>query len=251
METTISVPTPKTPTKRELDRDDRLRIQTLFFDANWDRAKICLQTGYTYDQRLIEWVTASRENRETPWCAIPDILGWDCGEKAIRTAFKKHVDWTDDQWDKVLWSDETWAQPGRHRRVWVTRRSDEAFKTDCWMFWGAISGKYGRHKGIFWEKDWETINEGSYSGIIIPLVDEILQQYPELVFQQDNAPGHSSAFTCSVLERAQIKVIYWPANSPDLNPIETIWNWMKDYIDDYYPQVHSSYPRLKRAIQEA
>ncbi|PQE05394.1 Transposable element Tc1 transposase protein [Rutstroemia sp. NJR-2017a BBW] len=106
METTISVPTPKTPTKRELDRDDRLRIQTLFFDANWDRAKICLQTGYTYDQinyalthrltpqkqkrgrhlvlntpqrkRLIEWVTTSRENRETPWCAIPDILGWDC-----------------------------------------------------------------------------------------------------------------------------------------------------------------------------
>jgi len=48
------------------------------------------------------------------------------------------------------------------------------------MFWGLISGKYGRHRGFFWEKDRETINEGSYCGIIIPVVDEILQQYPEL-----------------------------------------------------------------------
>jgi hypothetical protein len=50
------------------------------------------------------------------------------------------------------------------------------------MFWGTISGRYGRHKGIFWEKDWETINKGSYSGIIIPLVQEILQEHPDLQF---------------------------------------------------------------------
>ncbi|PQE05125.1 actin associated Wsp1 protein [Rutstroemia sp. NJR-2017a BBW] len=93
MATAMSVPTPKTPTRRELSRDDRLRIQTLYFDTNWDRTKICLQTNFTYDQinyalthrltpqkqktgrhvvlntpqrkRLIEWVTASPENRET------------------------------------------------------------------------------------------------------------------------------------------------------------------------------------------
>jgi hypothetical protein len=34
-------------------------------------------------------VTASRENRETPWIAIPRILGWDRREAAIRTAFKR------------------------------------------------------------------------------------------------------------------------------------------------------------------
>jgi hypothetical protein len=48
------------------------------------------------------------------------------------------------------------------------------------MFWCSISGKYGRHRGSFWEKDWETINEGSYLGIILPIVDEILQIHPEL-----------------------------------------------------------------------
>lgn len=45
-----------------------------------------------------------------------------------------------------------------------------------WMFWGSISGNYGRREGLFWEKDWETINESSYSGIIILLVQEIYQR---------------------------------------------------------------------------
>jgi transposase len=234
-------------------------------------------------------VTASKENRQTPWTDIPQILGWECGEKAIRTALKKegyarrvarkkcplteesrlarlawaiqYYDWTDEQWDKILWSDETWTQPGRHTKIWVTRRPEEVNHKDCvqsrfqrkigWMFWGSISGKYGKHKGLFWEKDWETINEGSYCGIIIPMVDEILQQYPELQFQQDNAKGHASAFTKSVLKAAEIRVIEWPPYSPDLNPIEELWDDMKDYIQEHYPQVHRSYKRLRQAVQEA
>lgn len=312
------LPTPK-QTRPQLSRDERLRVQTLFFDANHTRSQICLETGYTYDQvcyaithrltpqkkkcgrkvllttpqrkRLIQWVTTSRENRETPWIEIPGILGLDCGEWAIRTAFKKegfvrrisrkkpplseenrikrlewakeHINWTDDQWDEILWSDETWAQPGSHARVWTTRKigEEEVYYKDCiqskyrkkigWMFWGSISGKYGRHRGLFWEKDWESINEGSYSGIIIPIVDEIIGQYPELSFQQDHAPGHSSAFTRSVIAAAGFRVIVWPPVSPDLSPIETIWDDMKDYIQEHYPQVHSSYKRLRTAIQEA
>jgi hypothetical protein len=75
-------------------------------------------------------VTASRENRETPWPEIPQILGFDCGEYAIRSAFKKegfgrrverkkcplteagrlerlawaveHYDWPDERWDEIL-----------------------------------------------------------------------------------------------------------------------------------------------------
>lgn len=157
MDSTYRVPVPKQPSP-QLTRDDRLRIQTLFFDANHTRAQICLETGYTYDQvcyaithrltpqkrktkgrillntpqrkRLIQWVTASRENRETPWPEIPQILGFDCGEYAIRSAFKKegfgrrverkkcplteagrlerlawaieHYDWPDERWNEIL-----------------------------------------------------------------------------------------------------------------------------------------------------
>jgi transposase len=119
------------------------------------------------------------------------------------------------------------------------------------MFWGSISGKYGRHIGLFWEKDWETINEGSYTGIIVPKVQEILLQYPDLSFQQDNAKGHSSSFAKQVLASIGIYPIFWPAFSPDLNPIETIWNDMKEYIQVQYPKYHRSYKRLRAAVQEA
>jgi hypothetical protein len=42
------------------------------------------------------------------------------------------------------------------------------------MFWGIISGKYGKGLGIFWEKSWGKINRFSYSERIIPLLHEYL-----------------------------------------------------------------------------
>ena len=318
MTVVLSFPTPKTP-RKDCSRDDRLRVQTLYFDAGWTQDQIVLQTGLSRGQvqyalshritpqkhcsgtkvrlntpqrkRLIEWVTASYTNRRVPWPEIPALLGWDCGIDAIRTAFKKegyvrrsarqkpplsyenqilrlqwaieHEDWTEEQWFSILWSDETWVKPGRHTRPRITRKigDSELYHPDCiepryqrkigWMFWGGISGKYGKHKGLFWEKDWETVNEGSYSGIVIPIVQEILQRYPDLQFQQDNAKGHSSAFTKSVFEAIGIIPIYWPPNSPDLNPIETLWDDMKDYIELYYPEVHRSYKKLREVVLEA
>ena len=119
------------------------------------------------------------------------------------------------------------------------------------MFWDSISGKYGRYRGLFWEKDWETINASSYSAIIIPIVEDTLREYPELQFQQDNVKGHAATFTQEVFQTIGITPLFSPANSPDLNPIETIWDEMKDYLPKHYPEVHRSYPRLRRAIQEA
>ena len=49
---------------------------------------------------------------------------------------------------------------------------------------------------------------------------------------QDGAPRHASRATRIELESRGIKLIFWPAFSPDLNPIETCWNWMKHYIED-------------------
>ena len=55
-------------------------------------------------------------------------------------------------------------------------------------------------------------------------------------FMQDNAPSHVSRYTIAELERRVIQLLRpWPANSPDLNPIETIWNRMKDWIQRNYP----------------
>jgi len=44
------IPTPKTPKKPDLTRDDRLRIQTLYYEANFTQAQIALQLNLTIGQ---------------------------------------------------------------------------------------------------------------------------------------------------------------------------------------------------------
>ena len=115
MQTVYYVPTPKTPI-HQTTRDDRLRIQTLFYEASWDIDDIILQLNFTRRQvlyalehritpqkyhgrrpllntpqrkHLIDWVTASPTNRRVEWSEIPKYLHWNCGLSAIRTAFKK------------------------------------------------------------------------------------------------------------------------------------------------------------------
>lgn len=68
---------------------------------------------------------------------------------------------------------------------------------------------------------------------------------------QDGAPGHSAASTMEELLKRGIHTIFWPAYSPDLNPIETVWDWMKDYMERTYGDAKLSYDQLRVAVREA
>jgi len=164
--------------------------------------------GVLERRQLVEWVCASAQNRRTPWKDIPVVFGWSCHIYAIETAFKlegfsrrsalkkpdltpkhaairlewawEHVGWSFEDWAYILWSDETWVQPGKHKKVKVIRRPGEELHRDCvepkvqrkigWMFWGCISGLYGKGPGLFWEKDWGTITSSSYLERVAPVV---------------------------------------------------------------------------------
>jgi hypothetical protein len=174
---------------------------------------------------------------------------------------QEHVNWTREQWSLILWSDESWITGGHHRKVYVTRRQGEELDPTCiiekhrkrsgWMFWGCFHGET-KGPGIFWEKEWGTIRTESYCEHIVPIIQGWITLNPGLLFMQDGAPGHAAQSTLDELRVRGIRFIYWPPYSPDLNPIEAVWNWMKSYIEDKWgPDTRLSYDQLRAAVKEA
>jgi len=65
----------------------------------------------------------------------------------------------------------------------------------------------------------------------------------------DRAPAHTAHSTQQWLRREKIQVVAkWPGSSPDLNPIENVWGWMKNRINK---QDIKTLQQLNTAIDEA
>ena len=184
-------------------------------------------------------------------CAVKPFLSQQNKEARFRWA-QNRVFWSPERFTKIVWSDESrfrlFVNDGRVR-VW--RERGERFQKDCVrnscqagagsiLVWGAIWHD-GRSSLQILTK---TVNGASYCEILNRFFDEN-QLPPNFTLQHDNAPAHRSKTVSDFLISRRVSVLDWPSKSPDLNPIEHLWDHMGRRVQDASPR---SLPELKRLL---
>jgi hypothetical protein len=90
----------------------------------------------------------------------------------------------------------------------------------------------GRGALEFLEKG-ETMNGACYRRILDDKLEFFMYQHVTSHLVQNCAPCHKSKIVTQWFnEQPNIILIKWPGNSPDLNPIENVWSWMKAKLRD-------------------
>ena len=102
------------------------------------------------------------------------------------------------------------------------------------MVWGGISRDY-RCRLVLLNI---SVNSERYiDRVLEPEVLRFFEEFPDvLLLQHDNASCHSARRTQEFLSSNGIFTLPWPALSPDLNPIEHVWDGMKRRIQSRKPE---------------
>lgn len=159
---------------------------------------------------------------------------------------KNKCTWTVDDWEEVIFSDKSriCVGHGDDAGTFVWRRGNEAYSDGCIkkqikfptsvLIWACMSSKGPGKLAVVKT----TVNSRIYIDILdhflIPSIDNAFGD-EDIVFQDDNASCHRAKCVRDFLADRQIATMDWPANSPDLNPIENMWWKLKKLVQAKSP----------------
>jgi transposase len=178
---------------------------------------------------------------------------------AKRLAFAlEMVEKSDEFIQSIFWTDEFTVQSwpnGEYVFYWTPR--SEPGRVDLVspkvqnggvrvMFWGSMTWHaYGPIIELEGSQ-----NQDTYITLLNDIVlPEFEASEVELVFQQDNAPCHKARRVMEFMEDKGLSTIEWPAQSPDLSPIEVLWNVLKMKLKARDPRPRTR-PSIIVAIKE-
>jgi len=68
------------------------------------------------------------------------------------------------------------------------------------------------------------------------------------IFMHDGTPCHRAKIVTDFLKMKNVKMLEWPGNSPDLNPIENFWTELQNRVPEKHP---TSLPSLIKTIKSS
>lgn len=206
----------------------------------------------TIRRRLVENNLFARSPRKVP------LLTKKQADARLKFA-QDHLNWPKEKWRNVLWTDESKIVlfGGTGSRQYVRRPPNTEYLPQFTrktvkhggakvMIWGSFSyngvGPLYEVKGIMDQR------------VYVEILDNVMLPYAEWnmplkwVYQQDNDPKHTSKLAKEWFRTNGVEVMPWPAQSPDLNPIEHLWGDVKKYVSEKKP---SNAKALWRTVQDA